>query len=81
MYSYVNLSEPNSLVKEGSHLFRFDLQMRMGTSTAPNSILPSLHLLSPRGEDKGEGDVTGTHPNPNPLPPGRGECSGLRVHF
>jgi hypothetical protein len=32
------------------------------------------HLLSPRGEDEGEGDIFRLHPHPNPLPPaGEGE--------
>jgi len=32
------------------------------------------HLLSPRGEDEGEGEIFRLHPHPNPLPPaGEGE--------
>jgi hypothetical protein len=35
--------------------------------------IPS-HLLSPRGEDEGEGDIFRLYPHPNPLPPsGEGE--------
>jgi len=30
--------------------------------------IPS-HLLSPGGEDEGEGDIFRLHPHPNPLPP------------
>jgi len=56
-------------------------QRRATFSEIPSKILlakvekciPS-HLLSPRGEDEGEGDIFRLHPHPNPLPPaGEGE--------
>ena len=40
--------------------------------------IPS-HLLSPRGEDEGEGDIFGHHPHPNPLPPA-GEGGMIDFH-
>ncbi len=32
-------------------------------------MMISSHLLSPRGEDEGEGVFWKLHPHPNPLPP------------
>ena len=43
-------------------------KMKADVLAKVEKCIPS-HLLSPGGEDEGEGDIFRLHPHPNPLPP------------